>query len=217
MKSKTTVIIADDHPIFRKGLREIIASNPELHLLEDVHDGDQALRAIEELRPTIAIVDFHMPKRTGLDILRAIGKKNLPVKMILLTMHDDEELFNEAMSLGAGGYVLKESAVSDLLSAIQFVLEGKTFISPSLSHLVLKRRGKIELLRKTKPGLEKLTPTERRILKLVAADRTTKEIADDLQISPRTVETHRQNISSKLELSGSHSLLKFAYDHKTRL
>lgn len=216
-KNRIRILIADDHPIFRKGLRDVIASDASLELMAEMADGATAWRMIEMERPAVAVLDFHMPGMTGIEILRAIWKKKLPVKTILLTMYDDDELFDEAMSLGVSGYVLKESAATDLLSAIQFVVEGKRFISPGLSDQLLKRREGEEALKKEKPGLVELTAAERRILKLIAEDQTTKEIADHLKISPRTVETHRQNICHKLKLSGSHSLLKFAYDHRTRL
>jgi len=113
--------------------------------------------------------------------------------------------------------VLKENAVEDLLSAVRSVAEGKTFVSASLSGVLLRRRAQTDALRRERPGLDSLTPTERRILKLIADDKTSKEIAEVLSCAIRTVETHRQNISQKLDLSGSHSLLKFAYDNKSSL
>jgi two-component system nitrate/nitrite response regulator NarL len=113
--------------------------------------------------------------------------------------------------------VLKENAVEDLVSAVRAVAAGGTFISAKLSGLLLRRRTRAEALNREKPGLAALTPTERRILKLIAEDRTSKEIADLLGCSVRTIDTHRQNMSTKLELSGSHSLLKFVYDHESQL
>jgi DNA-binding NarL/FixJ family response regulator len=158
-----------------------------------------------------------MPKLSGLRVIRSLWERQSSVKVILLTMHEDEDLFNEAMNLGVSAYVLKENAAADLLNAIRCVSEGKTFVSPTLANLLLRRSQQSAALRQEKGGLELLTPTESRILKLVAEDKTTKEIAEALGISSRTVDTHRQNISHKLNLSGSHSLLKFAYDNKSRL
>jgi DNA-binding NarL/FixJ family response regulator len=132
-------------------------------------------------------------------------------------MHEDEDLFNEAMDIGVDGYVLKENAVADLINAIRSVAEGNTFVSPSLTGLLLRRRTQSAELKLEKPGVEFLTPTERRILKLITQDQTTKEIAASLGISTRTVDTHRGNVSKKLHLSGSHSLLKFAFANKSRL
>ena len=217
MKNRIKILIADDHPIVRKGLRDAIASDPTLELLPDASDGEQAWRSIQESHPAIAILDIHMPRRSGLEIARTVMAKRLPVDLIVLTMYDDEDVFNEALSLGVKGYLLKDSAIPEILSAIRAVAGGKTYISPSLSDHLLHRRDRSQALAKQKPGLDDLSPTERRILKLIAQDRTTKEIAEVLGISVRTVDTHRQNICHKLELHGTHSLLKFAYDHKNEL
>jgi DNA-binding NarL/FixJ family response regulator len=217
MKNRIKILIADDHPVVRKGLRDAIESDPALELLPEASDGEQALRLIEQSRPAIAILDIHMPRHSGLDIARELAAKQAPVQIIMLTMYDDEEMFNEALSLGVKGYLLKDSAITEILSAIRTVAGGKTYISPSLSGHLLHRHVRAEALAKEKPGLESLSPTERRILQLIAQDRTTKEIAEVLGISARTVDTHRQNMSYKLQLRGTHSLLKFAYDHKSQL
>ena len=217
MSTPFPILIADDHPIFRKGLCEVIESDPSLRIVGQASNGEEALKLMQDLQPAVAILDINMPKSSGLQVARAAAEQNLAVKPVLLTMHEDEDLFDEALKLGVQAYVLKESAVEDLLRAIHAVLEGKMFISASLSGLLLKRREDGENLRRERPGLDLLTPAERRILRLIAEDRTTKEIADVLQVSPRTVETHRQNISHKLHLSGSHSLLKFAFDNKAAL
>lgn len=217
MSSPLQILIADDHPIFRRGLCEVIATDRNLKLVGQASDGEAALRLMAELRPDITILDVNMPKLTGLQVARKLSDNKTPAKLVLLTMYEDEELLNEALNLGIGGYVLKENAVEELLGAIRAVAQERTFISPSLSGMILRRRSGSEHLRRSKPGLEDLTPAELRILKLVAEDRTSKEIAGLLGCAVRTVETHRQNISSKLGLSGSHSLLKFAYDNKSRL
>ena len=217
MKPPLTILIADDHPIFRKGLCEVIASDRAFRIVQETGDGAEALRLIQELRPALAILDINMPKLSGLAVIRSLWERRFPAKIILLTMHEDEDLFNEAMNLGVGAYVLKENAAGDLLNAIRCVVDGKTFVSPSLSGLLLRRSQQSSALRREKAGLDLLTPTEGRVLKLIAEDKTTKQIADALGISARTVDTHRQNISHKLHLSGSHSLLKFAYDNKSRL
>ncbi len=211
------ILIADDHPIFRKGLCEVIAADPSLVVVHEASDGEQALRSIEEQHPEVAILDITMPKLNGLQVARALWQAKSPVKTILLTMHEDENLFDEAMEAGVSAYVLKENAVEDLLTAVHAVLAGRRFVSASIAGLLARRREQSALLRREKPGLDLITPTERRVLRLIAEDRTTKEIADLLGISPRTVESHRQNMSHKLHLSGSHSLLKFAFDNKAQL
>ncbi len=217
MNPPSTILIADDHPIYRKGLCEVVESDPSLRLVGQAANGEEALRLIRGLRPAVAILDINMPRLSGLQVAQELSGEAAPPRLVLLTMHEDAALFDRAMELGVRAYVLKESAVEDLLTAVRTVVEGRNFISPTMATLLLKRREEGAVLRREKPGLDLLTPTERRVLRLISEDRTTKEIADLLGLSPRTVETHRQNMSHKLHLSGSHSLLKFAFDHKAHL
>jgi DNA-binding NarL/FixJ family response regulator len=217
MSKPLRIVIADDHPIVRRGLCDVIASDAGLRLVGEAGNGEEALRLIEDLRPNVAILDVHMPGLDGLQVARKLVSDGCPVKLVLLTMHEDEDMLNAALNLGISAYVLKENAVEDLVRAVRTVAGGGTFISAKLSGLLLRRRAQAEALGREKPGLAALTPTERRILKLIAADKTSKEIADLLGCSVRTIDTHRQNMSIKLELSGSHSLLKFAYDNKSAL
>jgi DNA-binding NarL/FixJ family response regulator len=212
-----SVFIADDHPIFRKGLCEVIGHDPLLRIVGEAAHGEDTLRLVMELQPDVAILDINMPKLSGLQVARTLNERQSATKLVLLTMHQDEDLLDEALALGVSAYLLKENAVEDLLSAVRTVMAGQTFISPTIAALLMRRRKMGDELRREKPGLDKLTPSERRILRLIAEDRTTKEIADALGVSPRTVETHRQNMSHKLHLSGSHSLLKFAFDNKNQL
>ncbi len=215
MSKPIAIVIADDHPIFRRGLRDVVKEDPSVHLLGEACDGAEALRLIEELKPQVAVLDHDMPKLNGLQVAQAVRRQNVPVGLVMLTMFKEERLFNEAMDTGFLGYVLKENAASDLIQCIRSVALGNAFISPVLSSYLLQRGARAEALTSEKPGLDKLTPAERRILKLIAADFTSKEIAEQLGVSFHTVENHRSNISAKLGLSGSHSLLKFAYDNKS--
>jgi DNA-binding NarL/FixJ family response regulator len=212
-----TVLIADDHPIFRRGLCEIIAADASLRVVGEASDGEEAWQLIQRLHPAAAVLDIHMPKRSGIQLARLVSRLRLAVALVILTMDAEEALLNEALNLGVKGYLLKETAVTDLLEAIHRVAAGDCYISPALSGTLLRRNAATEALQEQKVGLAVLTPTERQILKLVAEDRTSKEIAEWLKCSVRTVETHRQNISHKLELSGSHSLLRFAFDHRAQL
>lgn len=217
MSHQLRILIADDHPIFRRGLCDVIESDANLQLVGQAGDGEAALSLVGKLQPDIVILDVHMPKITGLQAGRKLIENKTAVKIILLTMHEDEELLNEALQLGIHAYVLKENAVEDLIQAVRTVADGRTFISATLTDMLLRRRERNEALRREKPGLDSLTASERRILRLIAEDKTSKEIADALGCATRTVETHRQNMSTKLGLSGSHSLLKFAYDNKGSL
>lgn len=218
MKEKRlTLFIADDHPIFRRGLCEVIAEAEDLRLIGQASTGDEALKRILELRPGMAILDVNMPGMNGLEVAREVLGKLPATKIILLTLHEEEDLLDAAIDAGILAYVLKDHAVDELVNAIHAVVRGKRFISQSISGHLLRRDQQKRQLRDEKPGLELLTSTERRILKSIADDNTSKEIADLLGISVRTVETHRQNISNKLNLSGTHSLVKFAFQHKSKL
>ena len=211
------ILIADDHPIFRQGLRRLFESENEFEVIGEAGDGKSALSEIEAQRPDVAIVDIDMPGLDGFDIARAVKEKLLPVELVFITMYKDEEMFNEALDLGVKAYILKDSAVTDLIGAVRAVLAGTNFISPSLSSHLINRRSRANALERSKPGLKDLTPTERRILPLIADNKTSREIADALFISVRTVENHRSNICQKLDLHGAHALLKFALEHKSEL
>jgi DNA-binding NarL/FixJ family response regulator len=211
------IVIADDHPIFRKGLRGTIETDPKLKIVAEAEDGEQALELIRALKPEIAILDMEMPHKDGFEVIQEIQEKKLPVLVVCLTMYKDERFFNAALDRGAKGYVLKDSAVNDIIAGINAVASGQHFISPQLSTYLLNRRSKAASLKQQKPGLDNLTPTERQVLRLIAANKTSREIADELFVAIRTVEKHRANISGKLELHGSHALLNFALEHKSEL
>lgn len=217
MSAEIRLIIADDHPIVRRGLRQVIESEASLKVVAEADDGAAALALIEELKPQAVVLDVNMPRLGGFDLMREIRKRRLPVEVIFLTMYSDEELFNEALDLGAKGYVLKESAVTDIVNCIKTVVAGQPYISPALSKYLLHRAGRADSLAKQKPSLQDLTPAEQRILKLIAANKSSKEIAEELYISVRTVENHRTNICQKLEIHGNNALLKFALEHKSEL
>jgi DNA-binding NarL/FixJ family response regulator len=216
-KERIRIVIADDHPIFRKGLRHAIETDRELEIVGEAQDGMQALELIEELKPAVIVLDIEMPRKTGLEVARDIQKRNLPVEIIFLTMYKDEDMFNEAMSLGVKGYILKECAVSDLAMSVKTVIAGHHFISPAVSELLVNRNDRARVLVRRRPQMEDLTVTEKKVLRLIAENKTSKEIAISLHVSYRTIENHRSNICNKLDIHGSHSLLKFAIEHKSFL
>jgi DNA-binding NarL/FixJ family response regulator len=216
-KERIRIVIADDHPIFRKGLRHALETDRELEIVGEAQDGMQALELIEELKPAVIVLDIEMPRKTGLEVARDIQKRNLPVEIIFLTMYKDEDMFNEAMSLGVKGYVLKECAVSDLAMSVKTVIAGHHFISPAVSELLVNRNDRARVLVRRRPQMEDLTVTEKKVLRLIAENKTSKEIAMSLHVSYRTIENHRSNICNKLDIHGSHSLLKFAIEHKSFL
>ena len=215
MPGKIRIIIADDHPIFRGGLRQIISADESIEIIGEADNGEKALEIIHELKPDIAVLDIDMPKKTGLDVIRELKDSN--TKIIFLTMYAEEDIVDEAMDFGIKGYVLKDSAVNDIIECILSVNEDNYYISPNVSNLLVNRRNKSKNLIKKNPELGNLTKTERNILRFISENKTSKEIAEVLFLSHRTVENHRTNISNKLNLKGSHSLLKFAIENKSYL
>ncbi len=217
MKDEVKIVIADDHPIVRQGLRQMIEAEKNFTIVGEAGDGEDALQLIETHKPDVAVLDIDMPRIGGFDVARELKRKKSEVGIIFLTMHSEEEIFQTAMDLGVGGYVLKDSATTDIVAGIKSIASGKPFISPALSALLLNRRRRVNKLARQNPELDSLTPTERRILKLIAEDKTSKEIGEELFISHRTVHAHRANISTKLNLSGNLALVKFAITHKSNL
>jgi two-component system response regulator DegU len=217
MTGPVTILIADDHPLFRKGLRQAIEAEPSFSIVGEAKDGEEALRKMAELKPAIAILDIDMPGKNGFEVAKEAAKLSLPVSIIFLTMYREEDMFAAAMDLGIKGYVLKENAGSDIIDAIRAVAGGGHYISPLISGFLVRRDEHSRLVRKRYPLLESLTPAERTILKLISENKTSREIAELLNVSPKTVENHRLNIAKKLNLQGAHSLLKFAIENKASL
>jgi len=217
MPQQVSILIVDDHPLLRRGVCDAIAENPRFQIVGEASDGLEAMRLVTTLKPEIAIVDIDMPCLNGLEMLRALRQLSFPVKAIILTMFKEEDMFNAALDLGAQAYVVKENAANDVLAALERVTRGETFFSSVLWEAGQRRSDRVQQLLLSKPQIETLTPSERRILKLVGQDYTSKEIANSLNLSVRTVDNHRQNICHKLNLHGTHSLLKFAFDHSSYL
>lgn len=211
------IVLADDHPIVRQGLRQMIEADEQLAVVAEAGEGKTALTLIQQHRPQVAVLDIDMPGLDGFAVVRALQSAGLATAVVFLTMHSEQELFQAALDLGIRGYVLKESAVIDITAAIKSVAAGQAYLSPALSGHLLPRPEDRPGTLPAHPALNELTPTERRVLLLIAADQSSKEIAQQLGVSPRTVETHRQNISAKLNVRGSLALVRFALQHKAQL
>ena len=211
------IIIADDHPIFRSGLKQIIEEDEGIEIIAFAENGEKALDVIDEYNPEIAILDIDMPKMTGLQVMKELKKSKSSTKVIILTVFSSEDIFDEAMDLGVSGFVLKDCAVNDIVECIYKVKEGNYYISPTISNLLVSRRDKMKKLEKEKPSLIDLTKTEMKILRSISEGKTSKEIAEEMFISYKTVENHRSNMISKLGLKGSFSLIKFALENKQLL
>ena len=217
MDKLISLFIADDHPIFRCGLRDAIEKTQQFTILGEAEDGEAAWKGIVDSKPEIALLDIDMPKCNGLELAEKILKEKLDVKVVILTSYKEESFFNHAMDLGVKGYVLKENAIHDLTNALESVSGGGIFLSPSISGYLLNRSQRLERREAEEVGLESLTPMELRVLRLVSENKTNKEIGELLFISPRTVNSHRTNISGKLQLRGSRALLMFALEHRGEL
>ncbi|BAO43297.1 response regulator [Thiolapillus brandeum] len=202
-----SLIIADDHPIFRHGVRHILATLPWIEIVGEAETGTSALVQVKHLKPDLLLLDLEMPGKDGLSVLEAITTANLDTQVIILTSYDDEAYLEKALELGTRAYVLKDEAGQTLVTCLESVCSGNTYISPSLGNRARISPGK--------PGNDKerlmmLTQMERTVLEAVAQFKTSKEIARDLDISHRTVQCHRNNICSKLGLKGANQLLQFA-------
>jgi DNA-binding NarL/FixJ family response regulator len=213
-QNKIRIVIADDHPVFRFGLRQIIEAEPGFDVVGEADQGEAARELVQKVRPAIAILDVAMPKLDGLGLARFLQKEEVPVKIILVTMYREEKLFKKALEAGVKGYVLKDSAASDIISCIKAVAAGQNYTSPELTTYLVSRVRQVDAVREPRSGVETLTATELRVLALLAEYKTSREIAQELFVSPRTVETHRNNICQKLDIHGSHALMKFALAQK---
>ena len=216
MKNNIEIVIADDHSLVRKGLRQVLESQSHFQIAE-AENGEEAFFLIKEKKPLIAILDVEMPKLSGFDVAKRVKDESLEVKLIFLTMFKEESVFNKAMDAGVKGYVLKENTVSEIYQCVKSVSEGNYYLSPSISDFLIRRNTRSLNPESNKSGINLLTQSEKNILKLLAKMKTNQEIADDLKISIKTVHNHRNNICEKLGLRGIHSLLKFAVENSSEL
>ena len=197
MTKPRSIVLADDHPIFRRGLVDIISEHAEFKVVAEAADGGQALDAIQEYHPDIAILDISMPVLDGFEVLLKAQHNSYTPRFIMLTMYDDKVYLEKALEYGAMGYLLKDNAEQELFNCLNMVEQGKHYLSPGVSR---------HLLEPQQPVLEILTPTERKIFILVSEFKTNTNIANLLAVSIRTIENHRARICKKLGLSGPHAL-----------
>lgn len=217
MDDRTTIVIAEDHPFFLEGLRRVLEKAGSVAIVGDAADGPAALGQIRSLKPHLAILDIGLPRLNGFEIVRAIRAESIPVEIVLLTIHDDEDMFETALQLGVKGYLLKDCTDTELLRCINAVSSGQHYASPSMTSYLVKKTQRVEQFAEQTPGLRLLTPHERTILRLIAQDKTSKEIARELGIARKTVDAHRSNICRKLEIHGQHVLTRFAVRHRQEI
>jgi DNA-binding NarL/FixJ family response regulator len=212
MDKKIRIVLVEDHTILREGLRALLSADPKFEIVGEAADGREAVRRVEKLAPELVMMDLSMPRMTGMDAIREIKKRCPATKIIALTVHKAEEYLRTTLQAGADGYVLKDATHVELKLAIQNVLKGKTFLSPSVSEKVIEGylEGKEKQIPSPRLGL--LSPREREVLKLIAEGYKNKEIAADLFISLKTVEKHRANLMKKLDLHNAAALTSFAIE-----
>lgn len=202
------IIIVDDHPIFLKGLAEVIQEDQKNCVVDLAHDGHEALQLVKIMRPHLVILDLEMPGMNGLELARHLESHFPEIKKVMLTMHNNPTALDLAMETNVMGYVLKENAVTEIRSCIESVCADKTYISPQMRESLRKRSVKQD------GRISDLTPTELRVLGMIAQNMTSRSIADELFISEKTVSNHRQNIALKLGLKGVHMLLRYALENQ---
>jgi two-component system, NarL family, response regulator NreC len=210
MERMIRVILADDHAVMRHGLRLILEQHEGFEVLGEARDGREAVNLAEALHPDVAVLDITMPNLNGIEAARQITEKQPSVAVVVLSMHADESYVLRALKAGARGYLLKESPESDFVSAIRSVSDGKAFFSPAVSRLLVEDYVRQLQDKDIEDSYDLLTPREREILQLVAEGKSNKEIANLLNLSLYTVETHRSNILGKLNLHSVPELILYA-------
>jgi DNA-binding NarL/FixJ family response regulator len=212
MKSKYRIIIAEDHTILRAGLRALLSSKDDIEVIGEAGDGREAVRLVDKQVPDVVLMDLSMPKLNGIEAIREIKGRHPEMKIIVLTVHKGEEYISAALNAGASGYILKDASQNELLLALEYVIDGKMFLSPSISEKVIDVFLQNKKSGKTKSILEHLTAREREVLQLIAEGNTNKKIASHLCISLKTVEKHRANLMQKLELRNTAALTAYAIE-----
>ena len=212
------ILIADDHPMLRKGLRLTIEEDEGLQVVGEASDGEAALALIRKLQPDIAVLDIEMPKLDGLGVAREALREGLTVKTIFLTLHMDEEMFRAALELGCKGYILKDSAAQEIVAGVRSVSADRPYYSSAITAQMANRSGSNGKPSKAGP-IDQLSAAERRIMQMIGNGKSSKEIGAELSIHYRTVENHRTNICRKLSLDGegANALLRFALQNKNKL
>jgi two-component system, NarL family, response regulator NreC len=208
--NRITVLLADDHTMVRKGLRTLLDAEVDIQVIGEAEDGREAVDKANELRPDVVVMDITMPGLNGLEATRQIRRQLPQIQVVMLTMHTSEEYVLQVLRAGATGYVVKRAAPSELISAVRAAHQGESFLSPSVSRMVVEK-----YLRKVdapaqENRYEELTPREREVLQLIAEGHSGRQIAELLCLSVKTVQTHRANLMHKLDIHTTAGLTQYA-------
>lgn len=205
------ILITDDHAIVRTGLRTLLTAEPAMELVGEASGGYEAIELTEKMQPDVLLLDLSMPDLDGIQVTRAL-KANFPdLRILILTVHEDQALLREAIRAGASGYVVKRAAESELISAINVVMRGDMYVDPALVRALLT--DSVQPASQANETAEQLTPREVQVLKLIVQGYTNRQIGAELNISVRTVEGHRANLSGKLGLQSRVDLVRYAREH----
>lgn len=206
---RTRVLIVDDHPVFRRGLRSLIDTSRDFVVVGEADNGRAAIDVVGDLAPDLFILDVEMPVLDGLDCARELRERYPEIKVVFLTLHRDRQILKAMRALGVSGYILKDSALDELIVCIQTVIAGEVYESRQLSHL-----GDVMGLYDLEALLDRLTPAERAVLRSVAESKTSNDIARELFVSIRTIQNHRSKICEKFGVQGNNALLRFALENR---
>lgn len=213
MDSKKQIFIVEDHRLFREGLKAMLSPNPEYEIAGEAEDGLEAVRLIRKTKPDLVLLDLSMPRVSGFSVLREIKAAMPEVKILVLSIHESDEYVLQAFEAKADGYAVKDSSREELRVAIRSVLDGKKYISPGVAGSVLEGYIDGRKTLKRRSALDTVTQREKEVLKLLGEGHQNKEIADLLNISVKTVEKHRANLMTKLDLHNAAALTAFAFEH----
>jgi RNA polymerase sigma factor (sigma-70 family) len=206
------VLIADDHAVVRQGIRAVLETAQDVEVVGEAGTGEETLQLVAERDPDVLVLDVNMPGTDGLEVTRSLREEGRDCRILILSMHDNPEYVLQALRLGADGYVLKDAGPAELREAVQTVWDGREYMSERVTHqLSVALRQELER-EKRKGRLDALTPREREVMLEVAAGKTSREIAEDFGISPRTVETHRERLMAKLRMGSVADLTRFVVE-----
>jgi two-component system, NarL family, response regulator NreC len=210
--ARIRVLLADDHAVLRAGLRALLGAEPDMEVVGEAEDGEEAVRQARALQPDVVVLDIAMPRLNGLEVIRQVRGLGLPIRVLVLTMHAEEQYLLQVLRAGGSGYVLKASADTELMEGIRTVHRGQAYLYPSAARLLVEDYRE-RTMDDSDDGYDNLSDREREVLGLTAAGYTNQEIADQLIISAKTVDTYRSRIMEKLGLRHRSELVKLALRH----